>query len=223
VWLLLITSPGLAWNAAGHRISAMIAWQQLDEHTRSAVATLLRQHPDFRRWQARGKGVDEDLTAFVEASTWPDDIRQDRRLYSAGRGAGDACIGGLPGHGTATAELALRRPAAESGTPRTPSSGLIDRQLVTLARTLGNREARLSERVYALPWLIHLVADAHQPLHTASRYTGPTGAATGAAMPLTIYNPFNSRRPLMSLHRYWDDLPGPPGYAAIDSQRWSPR
>jgi hypothetical protein len=27
--LLLITSPAFAWNAAGHRISAMIAWEQL--------------------------------------------------------------------------------------------------------------------------------------------------------------------------------------------------
>ncbi|MEF8700328.1 MAG: S1/P1 nuclease [Candidatus Accumulibacter sp. UW20] len=206
-WLVL-ASPALAWNAAGHRISAMIAWQQLDEHTRSAVATLLRQHPDFRRWQARGKGADEDLTAFVEASTWPDDIRQDRRFYSAGKEPATPVLAGFPDMERRQNWHYVDRPL-DPAHPRTPSSGLIDRQLVTLARTLGNREARLGERVYALPWLIHLVADAHQPLHTASRYT-PDGRSDRGGNAVTIYNPFNSRRPLMSLHRYWDDLPGPP-------------
>jgi hypothetical protein len=27
---------------------------------------------------------------------------------------------------------------------------------------------------------------------------------------VTIINPFHTRYPSMSLHRYWDDLPGPP-------------
>ena len=45
--LLLVAAPALAWNAAGHRISAMIAWESMDAGTKSAVGQLLRQHPDF--------------------------------------------------------------------------------------------------------------------------------------------------------------------------------
>ncbi len=82
--LLTLSSPVLAWNAAGHRLVAHIAWQQLDSPSRAAVGKLLRQHPDFHRWQSQGQEDDEDLNAFVEASTWPDDIRHDARFYSAG-------------------------------------------------------------------------------------------------------------------------------------------
>jgi hypothetical protein len=115
VWLVL-ASPALAWNAAGHRISAMIAWQQLDEHTRSAVATLLRQHPDFRRWQARGKGAGCGSDRFRRSLDLARRHPPGPAFLQRRQGAGDACIGGLYGHG-ATAELALRRPAAGSGTP----------------------------------------------------------------------------------------------------------
>ena len=40
---------------------------------------------------------------------------------------------------------------------------------MALAKTLGTRGTPASERSYALPWLIHLVGDAHQPLHTSIR------------------------------------------------------
>ncbi len=54
-----------------------------------------------------------------------------------------------------------------------------------------------------MPWLTHLVADAHQPLHVGSH--GDEGGNQ-----VEIENPFNKRLPFSSLHLYWDDLPGPP-------------
>jgi hypothetical protein len=96
VLLLLVAAPALAWNAAGHRISAMIAWESMDAGTKSAVGQLLRQHPDYERWQARAHGGDPELTAFLEASTWPDDIRKDRRFYTAGREEPTATLPGFP-------------------------------------------------------------------------------------------------------------------------------
>jgi hypothetical protein len=56
---------------------------------------------------------------------------------------------------------------------------------------------------YTLPWLAHLVADIHQPLHV-----GRHGDEGGNQV--EIENPFNKRLPFSSLHLYWDDLPGPP-------------
>jgi hypothetical protein len=206
--LLLLASPALAWNAAGHRISAMIAWEQLDTNTRAAVAALLREHPDFERWQARGKGADHDLTAFLEASTWPDDIRKDPRFYTAGDQEPTPTLAGFPDMERRLNWHYVDRPLYPGGELQS-SPGAIDRQLGALARTLARRKANPSERAYALPWIIHLVADAHQPLHAASRY-GRDGRSDNGGNALVIINPYNSRYPSMSLHRYWDDLPGPP-------------
>ena len=55
----------------------------------------------------------------------------------------------------------------------------------------------------ALPWLLHLVADIHQPLHV-----GLDGDEGGNKV--EIENPFNKRLPFTNVHTYWDDLPGPP-------------
>jgi hypothetical protein len=206
--LLLIASPAFAWNAAGHRISAMIAWEQLDADTRAAVTALLRQHPDFDRWQTRGKGVDQGLTAFLEASTWPDDIRKDQRFYTAGVEEPTPTLPGFPDMERRLDWHYVDRPLNPAGNLQS-SPGKIDRQLEVLAQTLWSRKATPSEQAYALPWLIHLVADAHQPLHAASRY-GRDGRSDNGGNALAIINPYNTRHPSMNLHRYWDDLPGPP-------------
>ncbi len=79
--------------------------------------------------------------------------------------------------------------------------------LPSTARTFGSAQATRAERSYALPWLIHLVADAHQPLHTSVRLD-----ANGGIDPRdrTVNNPYKPRKNKASLHAYWDDLPGPP-------------
>jgi hypothetical protein len=199
----------LAWNATGHRISAMIAWEHLDDGTRVKVAAILRRHPDFARWQTRAQAADHDLAAFLESSTWPDDIRHDARFYTGGVDEPTATLAGFP-------DMERRldwhyldhdwNPAKG----KFEASGSLDRQLVTLVSVVGNGKAAVEQRAYALPWLIHLVGDAHQPLHTASRY-GPGGESDRGGNNQAVVNPFFSRRSTsMSLHRYWDDLPGPP-------------
>lgn len=72
--------------------------------------------------------------------------------------------------------------------PKLPETdGELDRQLELLSNTIGNRKSSDQQRAYALPWLIHLVADAHQPLHTVSRYNEKgkvTKAATARSLPI---------------------------------------
>ncbi|MBL8395696.1 MAG: S1/P1 nuclease [Candidatus Accumulibacter sp.] len=205
---LLCTSPAAAWNAAGHRISALIAWQRLDPGSRAAITALLRQHPDFARWQARGKGAEPGLATFLEASTWPDDIRRDQRFYSAGNEEPTPTLPGFPDMERRLEWHYIDRPLDMLPTTRAPA-GELDRRLNMLVSTLANQGVQPSERAYALPWLIHLVGDAHQPLHAASRHTAD-GESDNGGNALLITNPFNMRHPSMSLHRYWDDLPGPP-------------
>lgn len=207
-FLSILPPSAIAWNAAGHRISAMIAWQCMDFATRNGVALVLRQHPDFERWQAHGNGSDPDLTAFVEASTWPDDIRHDQRFYTTGVDEPTPTVAGFPDMERRLAWHYVDRPLTLVEN-RHPSPGRLDQELEKLAATIADRDANSGERAYALPWLIHLVGDAHQPLHVGSRY-GADGQGDGGGNRLLVNSPFPSRYASLSLHRYWDDLPGPP-------------
>ncbi len=204
----LAPRPGLAWNAAGHRLIAAIAWEQLHPEVRREVSSLLYRHPDHPRWLKRAGGEDSERRVFIEASTWPDEIRKDKRFYSADSDAPTPTLPGFP-------DMERRRNwhyvnIPLNATPdTTPLSGQLDRQLVALARTLETPAADQLERSYALPWVIHLVGDAHQPLHTSVRLDAE-GKWDRLGNSLEVRNPFNSRRPVSTLHTFWDDLPGPP-------------
>ena len=73
-----------AWNAAGHRLVAIIAWQQLSPPGQRFFAATLARHPDYPRWVEKARSS-EAIDLFAEASTWPDDIRHDPRFYDPGR------------------------------------------------------------------------------------------------------------------------------------------
>ena len=212
-WVLcaaLCLSPlsASAWNAAGHRLSALIAWQHLDASTQVQLSFILARHPDHERWIARAKGVDPELAAFLEASTWPDDIKGDKRFYDEGNNAPTTRLAGFPDMARHRHWHYIDRPLGHAPKHQT-GDGELDKQLTLLAQIVGDRKATDQQRAYALPWLIHLVADAHQPLHTVSRYD-ETGRGDEGGNRLSINNPFHPRRSSMNLHTYWDDLVGPP-------------
>ena len=76
-----VAAPAFAWNGAGHRLVAAIAWDNLDTSTRQAAAELLRTHPDRDHWLLKSRyyaAESQDYVLFVEASTWADDIRPSR-------------------------------------------------------------------------------------------------------------------------------------------------
>ena len=192
----LPATPALAWNAAGHRLVAVIAWQQLSPASREAVTAALAGHPDQARWAERARS-DDGIDIFAEAATWPDDIRNDPRFYDEDREPPTPPLPGLPD--TARHKRWHYVDLDAGGQVR---DGELDRQIVQLTKMLrsGGKNAQISN---ALPWLIHLVADLHQPLHV-----GRHGDEGGNQ--LAIENPFNPRLPFTNLHTYWDDLPGPP-------------
>ena len=206
--LVLLPATANAWNAAGHRLSALIAWQQLDEGTREQVGQLLARHPDHARWVARAKGVSPDLGAFLEASTWPDDIKGDQRFYDPGEAEPTPPLPGFPDMARHRHWHYIDRPLGHAP-KQAKTDGELDRQLDRLSSTIGNRNNAEQLRAYALPWLIHLVADAHQPLHTVSHYNDDGHGDEGGNLQI-INNPFNPRLSSMNLHTYWDDLGGPP-------------
>ena len=202
--LLLGTTEVAAWNAAGHRLSAYIAWQHLDGNTQTKIYHLLRQHPDHDRWVSRDTATPVQLAAFLGASIWPDEIRSDKRFHEAG----DDPTPRLPGFPDMERHRQwhyVDRPIGHH--PEDRSKGELDQRLPALIDTLRGHDEL--QRSYALPWLIHLTADAHQPLHVVSRYDA-NGKSDEGGNRLTVATPLHPRLPSMNLHAYWDDLPGPP-------------
>lgn len=203
--ILLFAPHAKAWNAAGHRLVAAIAWQQLSPASRNFVAEALAAHPDHDRWVAKARTA-EAAGIFAEASTWPDDIRNDPRFHDAGRDDATPPLPGFPD--TARHKNWHYVDLDDRGQIR---KGEVDRQIERLSHLLhpkgtsyGARSTPKNDEIsYALPWLLHLVADIHQPLHVG-RADDDGGNA------VDIENPFNKRHPLVNLHTYWDDLPGPP-------------
>lgn len=202
VLLLLLTlagaMPARAWNAAGHRIVAAIAWQELTPGTQQQIAMVLAAHPEHARWIKPGEDG-QARAAFIEAGCWPDEIRRDPRFYDEDNEPPTPPLPGL-------ADTQRHRRWHYSDLPleggRNTGNGELEQQLPRLLSSLNPRRS-LSERAYALPWVIHLLADVHQPLHVASK--GDEGGTR-----LAINDPFSSRLPESNLHRWWDDLPGPP-------------
>ena len=203
--ILLFAPHAKAWNAAGHRLVAAIAWQQLSPASQNFVAEVLAAHPDHDRWVAKARTA-EAAGIFAEASTWPDDIRNDPRFHDAGRDDATPPLPGFPD--TARHKNWHYVDLDDRGQIR---KGEVDWQIERLSQLLhpkgtsyGARSTPKNDEIsYALPWLLHLVADIHQPLHVG-RGDDDGGNA------VDIENPFNKRHPLVNLHTYWDDLPGPP-------------
>lgn len=195
ICLALPAAPAQAWNAAGHRLAALIAWQQLSPPTRALITEALARHPEHQRWHARAKG--DPAGIFAEASTWPDDIRSDPRFHDETREPPTPALPGL-----ADTARHKRWHYVDLDASGKLAQGELDRQIERLAGLLRSTEKK-AEITHALPWLAHLVADLHQPLHVG--LAGDDGGNT-----VEIENPFNSRQPFTKLHTYWDDLPGAP-------------
>ncbi|MCL2524480.1 MAG: S1/P1 nuclease [Betaproteobacteria bacterium] len=207
--LLFCSQPALAWNAAGHRLIAVIAWQQLSAPSRQLVSATLAAHPDYDRWREKAGGQGE-AALFAEAATWADSIRNDPRYYDEGR---DKPTRPLAGRYDSRRHRSWHYvDFAANGRPR---KGDIDRQIERLDRLLvtSNDPAEIT---YALPWLLHLVSDLHQPLHVGN-------SDDGGGTRVLVENPYPRGQPFVSLHAYWDDLPGPSSLRGRRLQRAAAR
>jgi hypothetical protein len=202
LFFFALSAPALAWNAAGHRLTAFIAWQQLSPPAQAAISRMLAGHPDYERWVEKAHSQ-ASVDVFAEASTWPDDIRNDPRFYDEDRESATPAQPGLPD--TARHK---RWHFVDLNSGGKTEAGELDRQIERLSHLLRStgfttQSVKKAEISNALPWLLHLVADIHQPLHV-----GRHGDEGGNKV--EIENPFNKRLPFSNLHVYWDDLPGPP-------------
>jgi hypothetical protein len=201
-----------AWNAAGHRTIAYIAYSQLSPQVRVRADTLLRSHPDYPRWVRDVPPAERPLTAFLHASTWADEIRSDPSYHNEPREAPPSTE--APDHFRHQNWHYVDEPIAgdfahvhidDSLNPSWREAPNVVTQIRAMETILSNRSKPADARAWALAWLIHLAGDIHQPLHCASRYRpGPDGR---------MENDAGGNQVLLAaadhnLHAFWDDLLG---------------
>src|SRR4051794_16599539 len=91
IWSLTFT-PAFAWNAAGHKIIASIAFRQLTAGDQAKVVAMLKKHPRFTEDFANempedirnGGEAAENEWLFQQSAIWADTIRsgsKDKTAY----------------------------------------------------------------------------------------------------------------------------------------------
>jgi hypothetical protein len=138
--LLALTGPALAWGSEGHRVVAEIAEQYLEPATAR---------------QVRGLLAIENATTLAQVATWADDIRAQRRETARWH------FVDIPIHPPAGT------PAAYDAARDCPRSDCIVAAIERFEGVLRDRSAPPRERLKALKFIVHFVADIDQPLHCA--------------------------------------------------------
>ncbi|HVB56193.1 MAG TPA: S1/P1 nuclease [Candidatus Acidoferrales bacterium] len=146
--VLLFPMRAWAWGCKGHETIALIAEKHLTPHARAIADQILRDSPidpSLPRY-CKNTGLD----AFTDSSTWADDYRSQRPK------TGDWHFIDIP-RGAAQGEIEKYCRSDDCVT-----SAIRDQ--MGLLRTADSPK----QRADALRFIIHLVGDLHQPLHTTT-------------------------------------------------------
>jgi hypothetical protein len=194
----------LAWGAAGHRTVALVADAILEDTA-----------PTVRAQVTAMLAADETntLTAHDIAgqSVWADVLRDTDPAARTGTGTWHFVNLELDGPDL-TAACRVRVPAsAGTSTSGGPADDCIVSRITAFSQDRSNGTTPPEERLLALKFLLHLVADLHQPLHAADNHD--RGGNCVGVVPPGASTP-------VRLHTYWDvnlvrkALPHDPGQAA---------
>ena len=168
-------APAQAWWAASHMVSAQIAYDRLSPGARTEADRLI----------AVLAAEEPKADGFVPAAAWLDQVKKQ----------------GFAGF--ESWHFINIEPAAAGAAPVLPPGENVASAIEHSLETLRRKDAGDFLRALALRLLIHLVADAHQPLHCVNRADArsPGGADHGG-------NTFAVRwpaDPAANLHILWDD------------------
>jgi nuclease S1 len=202
---LACAGPARAWGALGHRLVGELAERHLQPATRHAVQALL---------------AGESRPTLAGVASWADGLRYDApaRFRQTSRW-----------HYLDLTDACAYDPARDCADGQCAVAALQRQQ-----RILGDRRQPLAARRDALKFIVHLVADLHQPLHVGHR---PDRGGNRFQVSLRVPPPprgyahdhYADGAIGTSLHAIWDhDLLdsahlGTNAYAArLDAQPWPP-
>jgi hypothetical protein len=196
----------MAWDDAGHKLSAYIAWQQMTPAVRERVVKILLSAPEdsdlsvFYLQDSRSEAV-KQRELFMIAATWADIVR-DRKFknrfekyhHSNWHYADTFWTGG-------NGQVKIVQNPGDEG-------GKAVEKLYDFTKTLKNNSSSDAEKAIAIAWILHLGGDIHQPLHTSARVTElePKGDQGGNLFLLTPKE--TPRENQVNLHWFWDSIVG---------------
>jgi hypothetical protein len=183
-----------AWNATGHMLVGLVAYEELDPARREEWVKILRQHPRFAddfapRIPADVKGTPDEATwIFAFAGTWPDVARgftgEAKAKYHHPKW--HYVTNGLSLEGELVGDKPPTDPAATASKPADMNVVQALNYNLSIAR---DASADPASRAVALCWVLHLGGDIHQPLHCASlvskRFPLPEGDRGGNSIYIT--------------------------------------
>lgn len=205
--LLAFATSLPAWNATGHKVIAAIAYDRLTPTARARVDDLIRRHPDYESNFLKDAPRDPAARArfaFINASFWPDSIRNDPRFYNEERrdAKPTPLLPGFPDMGRHVTWHYKDLPMTQDGTPlKDAAAPNAITEIERFTRVISRPASDRANPVYALPWLLHLIGDMHNPLHATARFSKehPDGDQGGNLVYV---------QPGRNLHAFWDSLAG---------------
>lgn len=212
--LTCLISPAEAWDHLGHMIVAASAYDQLKPEVQEKVSTLLRLNPQYATWVANSPKNDHPRIAFLGASRWADDIKGDPAYKQDGKHEGNRPSGRKAARNIGYSDKLQHKywhfinvPFSPDNTrladPPTPNAKT---QIALFRKTLKSSTGSSYLKSYDLVWLIHLVADVHQPLHATSRFDkAHLKGDDGGNGVMVCSRPCQTKE---KLHAFWDDLLG---------------
>lgn len=198
---LSFTQTARAWNATGHMMVAKEAWDEMTPAERQKATAILKNLPHFDYVVSHMPKdySDPDAYAFMEAATWPDNIRSNDHPDHAEHHP--------TWHYIDYPVNPDNVPGAEM--PNETWDGKSDPENILQAlqketKELSDPDTAPDRRAIALCWVIHLVGDIHQPLHATSLFSKsyPTGDKGGNSF--LVKGPFGNT----GLHSLWDNMLG---------------
>jgi hypothetical protein len=204
--LLLILSPAaMAWSALGHRLVGDLAQRHVRPATSRAIQGLLAGEPD---------------PTLAGIAQWADDLRySDTSRFRA----------------TSRWHYVSMEDDCRYDPPRDcPDGNCVIGAIRAQRAILANASAAPQSRVDALKFLVHLVADAHQPLHAGGRHDKggnrfQVSLRTNHAPPPFLRDRYRDGVLGTNLHAIWDyDVLASAGlgersYANhLDAEPWPP-
>jgi hypothetical protein len=212
VVLAAASGPVLAWNNTGHMAMARITFANLSSAQRATLGEILEAHPrfadDFEErmpLDVRRSGQAEEWR-FAHAATWPDTARHFGYVKSVR--AREELVERYSHRRWHYINLRLSvdaqgaYPAATGALSKDPED--LVRALETIRRSWP--KATTAQRAVSLCWLLHLMGDIHQPLHTVMMVAPGTlelGDRGGNEIRVRA-----GRRGPRNLHALWDGALG---------------
>jgi hypothetical protein len=207
-----------AWNDLGHMVVADIAYRRLKEKTRARIDTLLKENPHYEDWNkalsANNSTSRRNEIIFMLAATWPDAIRLDPSYEPDGAQAPQKTRRDIAHANTGCWDHLMHQSwhfynaqLSQDGTPVSLTSVPAPnaKTQIELFRHGLATSANDTLKSFELVWLVHLVADIHQPLHCVTRVSKfmPYGDDGGNDVLLESKTRYQSK-----LHAYWDGCLG---------------